>query len=264
MSNILFIIYLVLLSIIFVNSQGSPSSCTFNGINYGKFSNGSYSALSAESGSNPQGKYRYYWNICGVANQCRGNGVSACQIEVGSPSSPTSVGLTSQGSFSTSYLYGTQLKYTTFSKCSNGNYRTFVMTFICSDNQVISSSLVSPNDCIYTVEMSGNAFCPTPTPTPTPTPSVTCESSNGILINSSDIITCIGYGQSMCTTSSGYSCETDQINGILKCVSPDNSISCVGNQFYCYTQSYTCSVDSNSYNGLEVNGKIINSTYFSS
>ncbi|KAM9976248.1 hypothetical protein ACTFIR_010089 [Dictyostelium discoideum] len=179
MTNVLFFICLILISISFVNSQGSPSNCTFNGINYGSYSlsNGSYSALSAASNSSPQGKYRYYWNICGDnANQCKSIGVSACQLLVGSTYSPTPIGLTSLGSFSTSNST-TQLKYTTNSKCSNGNFRSFVMSFTCYNSKGITSTLVVDSQCIYKVEMSGNAFC--------------SPSSNGISKTSSNMIATI-------------------------------------------------------------------------
>ncbi|KAM9976249.1 hypothetical protein ACTFIR_010090 [Dictyostelium discoideum] len=177
MTNVLFFICLILISINFVNSQGSPSNCTFNGVNYGSLSNGSYSALSASSNSSPEGKYRYYWNICGDAIRCKSIGASACQLQVGSTGIPTLIGLTDLGSFSTSNST-TQLKYTTYSICSVGNYRTFVMSFTCNNSEQITSTLVMESRCIYKVEMSGKAFCRPP-------------SSNGISKTSSNMIATI-------------------------------------------------------------------------
>ncbi|KAM9967361.1 hypothetical protein ACTFIW_001445 [Dictyostelium discoideum] len=177
MTNVLFFICLILISINFVNSQGSPSNCTFNGVNYGSLSNGSYSALSAASNSSPEGKYRYYWNICGNAIICKSIGASACQLLVGSTGNPTPIGLTDLGSFSTSNST-TQLKYTTYSICSVGNPRTFVMSFTCNNSEQITSTLVVESRCIYKVEMSGKAFCRPP-------------SSNGISKTSSNMIATI-------------------------------------------------------------------------
>ncbi|KAM9953527.1 hypothetical protein ACTFIR_008602 [Dictyostelium discoideum] len=139
--------------------QGSTSTCTHNGINYGALSNGSYSALSAVSGTNPQGKYRYYWNICGVATQCKADGTAACQMQVGGTGAPTAVGLVTMGSWTTvSNL--PSLQYTTNSKCSNGNMRTMVISLQCNQNaNVIQATLVNENKCIYSTTMSGKDLC---------------------------------------------------------------------------------------------------------
>ncbi|KAN0038045.1 hypothetical protein ACTA71_000217 [Dictyostelium dimigraforme] len=194
----------------FVNSQGSPSECTFNGMNYGSLNNGSYSQVSAASGIlNPAGKYRYYWNICGVATRCESSGVSACQVTVGRTSPPINIGFLSLGSFGM-YNSSTQLKYTTTSRCSSGNFRTMIILFKCSSEQIgITASLVQENFCIYQVEMRGELFCsltpspsptpstpsptllptlpPSPSPTPSPTPSPPTQ-SNGISISMNVLI----------------------------------------------------------------------------
>ncbi|KAM9967360.1 hypothetical protein ACTFIW_001444 [Dictyostelium discoideum] len=187
MTNVLFFICLILISINFVNSQGSPSNCTFNGVNYGSLSNGSYSALSAASNSSFEGKYRYYWNICGDAILCKFIGVSTCQLPVGSPYSPTPIGLTSLGSFSI-LNSTTQLKYTTNSKCFNGNLRSFVMSLTCYNSEVITTTLVMESRCIYKVEMSGKAFCRPSNGTSNGTSNAT---SNGISNTGSNMIATI-------------------------------------------------------------------------
>ncbi|KAM9983059.1 hypothetical protein ACTFIZ_005649 [Dictyostelium cf. discoideum] len=148
--------------------QGSPSSCSHGGVNYGSLSNenidnsdkiGSYSALSAASGTNPQGKYRFYWNICGVATQCKSSGTAACQMTVGGTAAPTAVGLLNQGSWQT--VGGlTSLQYTTSSKCSSGNMRTMVISMQCNQNSnTIQATLVSEDKCIYSTTMSGKDLC---------------------------------------------------------------------------------------------------------
>ncbi|KAN0022450.1 hypothetical protein ACTFIU_004633 [Dictyostelium citrinum] len=154
-------ILLVLSIASIVLGQGSPSQCTNsnNGINYGALSNGSYSALSAASGSNPQGKYRYYWNICGAATQCKADGVAACQLQVGSTGNPTSVGVVSLASWKT--VGGLpSIQYSTNSKCSNGNMRTMVVSLQCNQNaNSIQATLVNEDKCIYSTTMSGKGLC---------------------------------------------------------------------------------------------------------
>ncbi|KAK5580545.1 hypothetical protein RB653_000565 [Dictyostelium firmibasis] len=273
----LFFICLISFSTNFAYSQISPSYCTYNGIDYSRLNNGSYSSLSAASGSNPAGKYRFFWNICGEAIKCDSSGVSACQLAVGSIFSATTVGLMSLGSFSMFDSVTPILHYTTNSNpCNDNIFRSFDILLSCSTGEIESSIVIEESKCSYRVLMSGQALCATPTPTPTtptptltptPTPTsnnVTCQASNGISMKSPDTITCSGYGPSICTTPSGYLCESVNTDSVIKCISPDHSISCIGNHFECYTTSYSCSIDLSSYNGLEVNGKIINSNYFSS
>ncbi|KAM9989983.1 hypothetical protein ACTFIY_006042 [Dictyostelium cf. discoideum] len=139
--------------------QGSPSQCTYNNVNYGSLSNGSYSALSAVSGTNPQGKYRYYWNICGVATQCKNQAAAACQMTVGGTSPPTAVGMVTMGSWQTLSNLPT-IQYTTAAKCSNGNPRTMVVSLQCSPNaNTIQATLVNEDKCIYSTTMSGKDLC---------------------------------------------------------------------------------------------------------
>ncbi|KAN0040442.1 hypothetical protein ACTA71_008779 [Dictyostelium dimigraforme] len=267
MSRLLYFISSVLFLINFVNSQISTSNCSFNGIDYSGLSDTIFSAINLPtlSTSTPS-QFTYYWGICSSPSVCLSDGVSACQTERNNRNPPIPVGLVNLGKFQ--IINSTiQLSYSTYLTCiTNGNYRTFNVALICSEDEKIQISQVKEDNCIYSVEMAGKDLCGKVNP-PTPQPlnnEVTCQSTNGIIMTSQSNIECIGYGPTRCQTSSGYVCESIQPDGITKCISPDNSISCIGDRFICSTVSYTCSIDLKTYDGLEVNDKYINSTYFSS
>ncbi|KAN0040016.1 hypothetical protein ACTA71_011898 [Dictyostelium dimigraforme] len=147
----------------FVNSQ-IPYNCSFKGVDYGVLSNVSFSAESAE---NPMGRYRYYWSICGVANDCDSSRVSACLRDY---SDLKIIGNLDSGTFIDAGQF-TQLRYYSLNLCSSSyRYKSMTITFKCSAEAYVSTSRVYENQpCYYTVEMSGIVFCPNVTPTEIPT-----------------------------------------------------------------------------------------------
>ncbi|KAK5582339.1 hypothetical protein RB653_003922 [Dictyostelium firmibasis] len=141
--------------------QGSQSDCSYNDVNYGSLSNGSYSQLSAASGSNPAGKYRFFWNICGVASKCSISGASACQLTVGGTAKATSVGSLSLGKWSTTNGLPT-LTYTTDSAPCNGDiFRTIDIKLKCDSkvNPTQAAAVVEESKCVYGVTMTGSDLC---------------------------------------------------------------------------------------------------------
>ncbi|KAN0031039.1 hypothetical protein ACTA71_004011 [Dictyostelium dimigraforme] len=104
----------------------------------------------------------------------------------------------------------------------------------------------------------------TPSATSSPTPSpIYCESDeNGLFVNSTESIVCIGTGKTSCITSEGSTCGTDQTNGNIRCAVPSTFISCTGNHIVCKTSFFTCKINTQLYSGLNVNDLVINSNTF--
>ncbi|EGC34511.1 hypothetical protein DICPUDRAFT_79735 [Dictyostelium purpureum] len=242
-----------------VNSQQSPNSCTYNGIDYSNLflSNSSYTSNSTD------GKYTYYWNICGESKKCLNTGFSVCSYDnsviILNGIHPLYLsGSVDQGSFRT-VNGNTVLIYSTNAfPCSNYIYRQTEITLICSNSSFLYISDVYETKCRYTVTMTGLAACginaPNVTNSPTPSPQIVCKLNDyGLFVNSTSPISCTGIGQTKCHT------VTDSLSvsssDYFTFETSSGSIQCLGDNIECTTANVKCSIDPSSYYGLKVNGK---------
>ncbi|KAM9968161.1 hypothetical protein ACTFIW_002597 [Dictyostelium discoideum] len=82
----------------------------------------------------------------------------------------------------------------------------------------------------------------TPTTTPVPSPNVYCRSNRyGITINSTETVSCRGFGKTKCITKLGSECSTDNLDGEIVCTS--KSLHCFGTNIQCISGDVYCSID---------------------
>ncbi|KAM9985406.1 hypothetical protein ACTFIZ_008937 [Dictyostelium cf. discoideum] len=83
---------------------------------------------------------------------------------------------------------------------------------------------------------------PTPSSTPVPSPKVYCRSNRyGITINSTETVSCRGFGKTKCITKLGSECSTDNLDGEIVCTS--KSLQCFGTNIQCISGDVYCSID---------------------
>ncbi|KAM9959969.1 hypothetical protein ACTFIW_007201 [Dictyostelium discoideum] len=186
-----------------------------------------------------------------------------------------------------------QLQYST--GCGIAGYRNSTYSFKCNPKVIFLIKEFSETPkCIYNFFIESKYACPIPNPTQTPSPTPTQTLSqtptqtlsqtpsltptqtpnpskiscrvinNGITVNSPEPIYCEGNGPTMCTSSGGSTCSSDNINGSINCSSPSPSIHCVGDNVVCETSDVECSINVNTHSGLKVNNLVLGSDIYDS
>ncbi|KAM9992899.1 hypothetical protein ACTFIY_010344 [Dictyostelium cf. discoideum] len=99
--------------------------------------------------------------------------------------------------------------------------------------------LYNSTDLYYYINGS---MTPSPSSTPVPNPKVYCRSNRyGITINSTETVSCRGFGKTKCITKLGSECSTDNLDGEIVCTS--KSLQCFGTNIQCISGDVYCSID---------------------